>query len=149
MHCISVKSFILSETELSALGPAAIPRLQLQKPPRLIHEAASEEFERVFVSPPSPLQSVDSSAVDSVKAAQHLPGLWCAPYGSHGLEVLQLFFSDSLPPEDVGGIQGLSVVGLKVLGDPNVPAHKISFVASLEASIPISLRSCHGVCCDA
>lgn len=36
------------------------------------------------------------------KVAQHLNGLWCAPYGSHGLEIIQLSLGSALGAAEAG-----------------------------------------------
>lgn len=71
-------------------------------------------------------------------------GLFVAPYGSHGLELLQVTLSSAaelcrmgfevvLPPTR----HDLEVVlqGLKIVGDPNVPADKQSFIVDLSQPV--------------
>ncbi|PRW57384.1 F-box only 31-B-like [Chlorella sorokiniana] len=57
-------------------------------------------------------------------------GVRTGSYGPHGMEVLQLAVSSSQEDAPPGcPIQGPRLQGLKLLGDPNVPALKHSFVA--------------------
>uniref|UniRef100_A0A061QLQ6 Uncharacterized protein n=1 Tax=Tetraselmis sp. GSL018 TaxID=582737 RepID=A0A061QLQ6_9CHLO len=84
------------------------------------------------VQPQQPLHasvSMESRAV--FQRMEHLCGLSMAQYGGHGLEVIQVFMTQDMAPEETAGIGGLRLVGLKLTGDPNVPATKLSFVAAL------------------
>lgn len=49
------------------------------------------------------------------------PGLFKGTYGAHGIELINLSFVSS----DEGGMKG--VKGIKICGDPNVPASEVSF----------------------
>lgn len=69
-------------------------------------------------------------------------GLVVAPYGSHGLELLNVSLHTTTAT--VAGIEAhplinvpLRLEGLKVLGDANVPAAQLSFVADLTQSVDI------------
>lgn len=70
---------------------------------------------------------------------EDLAGLYTAPYGPHGLEIIQLrpvLSADAAPapwpPEKCPvGIEIPRLEGLKITGDPNVPAGKHSFVAAV------------------
>jgi len=71
-------------------------------------------------------------------------GLCCAPYGSHGMEILQVSLesvdSDSDGPAGGSGrppFRGLCVLGRKVTGDRNVPAGETSFVADVQRDVPL------------
>ncbi|CAM9696984.1 unnamed protein product [Discosporangium mesarthrocarpum] len=83
-----------------------------------------------------------------------LSGLWSAPYGSHGLEILQVKESsdvnsagtasqgkdsaasrmtvNTLEDGIIKEVAGRELVGTKVIGDSNVPAGKCSFVIDLD-----------------
>jgi hypothetical protein len=59
-----------------------------------------------------------------------LRGLWVAPYGSHGLEIIHLHRAaegdEAAEGAQAGPIKG-ALLGLKVVGDANVPAGHLSF----------------------
>lgn len=59
-------------------------------------------------------------------------GLYAARYGSHGTEILHLSLHSSadvssLPPVGDINFGDLQIHGLKITGDPNVPANQLSF----------------------
>ncbi|KAK3273240.1 hypothetical protein CYMTET_18507 [Cymbomonas tetramitiformis] len=62
--------------------------------------------------------------------------LWVASYGSHGLELLYTFLSDTCTPSPQRGYfekpGGLKLICLKVVGDPNVPSGRYTFSAKLD-----------------
>lgn len=60
--------------------------------------------------------------VDVPCKGKELAGLWSGVYGPHGLEILNIHYTD----------EG-KIVATKVLGDPNVPCGKVTFTASLES----------------
>eukprot|EP00249_Psilotum_nudum_P013608 c24422_g1_i1 orf=87-1529(-) len=63
---------------------------------------------------------------------KELSGLWSGLYGPHGLEIINVSYTNE------------EIVGTKVLGDPNVPCGKISFKARLSTesnNIPVELQS--------
>lgn len=57
-------------------------------------------------------------------------GLFIAPYGSHGLEILHISFHGA---EDHGNpnFGNVQLQGLKISGDPNVPAGQLSFCVDI------------------
>jgi hypothetical protein len=81
-------------------------------------------------------------------SASGLPGLYSAPYGPHGYEIIHVTWRDgsgsgsaaadaqsadaALPPGVSAHTPRLE--GLKVTGDPNVPTGRLSFVAPLAPS---------------
>jgi hypothetical protein len=99
--------------------------------------AAVRTFARV--APPLLPQRLPASAPG-------LPGLYSAPYGPHGYEIIHVTWhdgsaaadadaqsaDDALPPGVSAHTPRLE--GLKVTGDPNVPTGRLSFVAPLAPS---------------
>lgn len=71
---------------------------------------------------------------DPTQLAARLNGLWTACYGSHGLEIILIEAKspgEAAPPGSPIGATAQRIEGLKVTGDPNVPASKVSFIADL------------------
>ena len=73
-----------------------------------------------------------------------LQGLWTACYGSHGHEILHVWFDESLQTHNGAPVSQTSsperrprprLVGCKVTGDANVPANEWSFVAQVCAAM--------------
>lgn len=71
-------------------------------------------------------------------------GLHTAPYGTHGLEILHLSLHDSsescwIPNTQLGRVNvsfgSLQLHGLKIKGDPNVPAGQLSFCLNIDSTI--------------
>ncbi|KAI7846062.1 hypothetical protein COHA_000428 [Chlorella ohadii] len=76
------------------------------------------------------LESITYRRVQLPTPAELVAGVRTGSYGPHGLEVLQLAASSSEADAPPGcPIRGPRLQGLKLLGDPNVPALKYSFVA--------------------
>lgn len=61
------------------------------------------------------------------------PGTYTGVYGGHGIEILKV---ELLRAEDSGplgcGLGGVRLHGLKVIGDPNVPAGQTSFIVEVD-----------------
>jgi len=99
---------------------------------------------------------------------------WVATYGGHGPELILTFFThlDSLPPEHAGSTMvhaptyrrsngffeddqwgdGPKLVAFKVIGDPNVPSGRYTFVSSLQHGVTHnrthnSFPDAHGAYC--
>jgi len=53
------------------------------------------------------------------------PGLFKATYGSHGIEVIQIYYQ----------VRAKEIIGLKITGDPNVPFGEVSFKGYLDKPI--------------
>lgn len=59
--------------------------------------------------------------VDEPKPYQELAGLWSAIYGPHGVEIVNVSYTDE------------EIIATKLLGDPNVPCNKVTFRATLSS----------------
>ena len=117
-----------------------------------LHNVASRDF--VVLKPiPHPTHSLNQTnlRLESLSIKQYSSnflGLYTAPYGSHGLEILHLslYRSTGKMPSGMTKVDGLSrsapavavwrdsdivLQGLKVTGDRNVPAGQVSFVINL------------------
>lgn len=98
---------------------------------RLFRLAASDPPELTFsrvVLPP--LEPGLQGEAPGLSLLSRLQGLWTGVYSAHGWEVLRVTVENSgapAPPDCA--IAGPRLEGLKLLGDPNVPASKHSFVA--------------------
>jgi hypothetical protein len=83
----------------------------------------------------------DSSSCCPCQVADELSncfGLFTAPYGSHGTEILHLSLHSSSALRHVELDFGrLQLQGLKVTGDPNVPAAQLSFCINLQSRLDI------------
>jgi hypothetical protein len=99
-------------------------------------------FERAALSPLDYTPSPDFKS-ESLKLAPD-PGLYSATYGPHGIEILRLTWETSsscdcavrhraLPHHPAAGIDARlpHMHAMKLIGDPNVPALKLSFVFDL------------------
>lgn len=81
-------------------------------------------FRRVALAPPAPLL-VSQSDLPGLPLLRRLQGLWTALYSVHGWEVLQTTVVGARSPPPPGcPISGPRLEGLKLVGDPNVPASK-------------------------
>lgn len=72
-------------------------------------------------------------------------GLFSAPYGSHGIEILHLSLRGGsqqhiMSPPLVEGVDfgPLQLYGLKITGDSNVPAGQLSFIINLLSPVDVS-----------
>lgn len=59
--------------------------------------------------------------VDEPKPCQELAGLWSGIYGPHGVEVVNVSYTDE------------EIIATKLLGDPNVPCGKVTFRVTLSS----------------
>jgi Cyclin D1 binding domain len=101
--------------------------------------------------------SASASASDSISTlstgvpdmAGMPSGLFTASYGSHGLEILHLYYSQhcapgaQMPLSDLGeeSLPSNFLLGLKVSGDPNVPANQLSFCINFRQPYDIQAHS--------
>eukprot|EP01031_Cornospumella_fuschlensis_P039699 gene39699-48336_t len=105
----------------------------------------SAELSEVLRPLPNRMQVVGSvcpAVGELVSCVQGCLGLFTAPYGSHGIEILHLSIHSQSAPNaihhndlDFGALQ---LHGLKVTGDPNVPASQLSFCINLMSLLDIS-----------
>jgi hypothetical protein len=104
----------------------------------------SSDVTPVSTEPVDALQSADRRDI-VMTALDHVLGMAYSAYGSHGQEILQISLQDRSissfaiqdRPADVSeeGLPlrfgELQLIGLKVTGDPNIPAGNVSFVIDL------------------
>ena len=124
-----------SGSSSSAAYPASPRGGQLASLGRFLRLTSSEpsdwRFHRVAFLPPQPPprpgqeEMEDDSTRQGLAMLAPLQGLWAALYSVHGWEVLQVSVAAdgaSQPPPPDCPISGPRLEGLKLLGDPNVPA---------------------------
>lgn len=111
--------------------------------PAVLHgldaQASTEHFERLEGAGCWPGRPVRQPPELALVGAGELSGLYLARYGSHGLEVVQVCVldegeadSDAFDPCDVDERKPRRLVFRKVIGDPNVPSGKATFVVPLQ-----------------
>lgn len=117
-----------------SVGELVCDELSFQEPVILRIVDGGIEVQDLYLRPmPStvPLSLLTTPTVRStVQAVEHCLGLFTAPYGPHGLELLHVSLS----------MQNGELVlhGLKVTGDPNVPAGELSFVITLHHLLDVN-----------
>lgn len=89
---------------------------------------------------PDYLQPATLSLCPAIRRYTSTIGLYTAPYGSHGNEILHLSIHSKsspafLPCSDQFDFGNVQLQALKISGDPNVPANRISFCINLELTM--------------
>lgn len=83
-------------------------------------------------------------SLSKMKLLENCLGMFVAPYGSHGVEILHLSLHgpNSTKLVDLSGgpnshvnLGDLQLQGLKITGDPNVPANELSFCINLNTMV--------------
>eukprot|EP01036_Dinobryon_divergens_P029447 gene29447-38542_t len=102
------------------------------------------EMPKILTPPDTSLYSQSLSPMNKSTSVDYCFGLHISPYGSHGLEILNISLHDEMDScwlrrvcightnIEFGALQ---LHGLKVTGDPNVPAGNISFCINMSVSM--------------
>lgn len=96
----------------------------------VFNQLLSIEFIRPPPLTPFPTTGVLSTSLAAMTKLHNLQGLYVGHYAAHGKEVVQLrTVTDDSDAADAG-FKGFYLEGRKLIGDPNVPFGKVSFMVS-------------------
>ncbi|RYH09256.1 DUF3506 domain-containing protein [archaeon] len=139
LYNFSLKS--MQTMNIASIGQGRLVSLGVDNTIELL--GASNEFSKVLKPMPHRIQisSICPAAGEITALVQGCLGLFTAPYGSHGTEILHLSVHTQSMPSAIQNSELdfglLQLHGLKITGDPNVPASQLSFCVNLLSLLDI------------
>ncbi|CAL8465171.1 g4706 [Coccomyxa elongata] len=107
---------------------SSLPWQPAVAPPSLIHNSYLFCCSIPSLPWPHSIPTVDySSRGPALYNPRHLEGLWQASYGPHGVEIVWVVCRDALRMRVGQSTDHGKLEGLKITGDPNVPAGNLTF----------------------